>query len=118
MKKLTLTLATLSTLALIGCGGSTSSSNSGTNSDGTAKDPQKIEKVEYTLNGSEQPICHNASHKSGISSSSTSMSCQWICGEYEGASPVHVLLSFEKIGGIWEFDDDYVSTSPVGFCHK
>jgi len=20
--------------------------------------------------------------------------------------------------GIWEFDDDYVSTSPVGFCHK
>lgn len=110
-------LAILSTLTLVGCGGGSSSSSSSNEDNGTPSDPFKTVKVEYTLNGSDQPTCHNAYQRSGIESNSVYMRCTWICAEYEGASPVTVGLSFEKIGGIWEFEEDTVITGPSN-CHN
>jgi len=119
MKKLHIALATAVTLALSGCGGGggSSSGGGGTKSDGTASDPYKIQKVEYTLNGSELPSCNKPYIMTGIGSNSKNMACAWICGEYEGASPVQVYLYFDKVGGIWEFDFDYVSTA-LPQCHN
>ena len=120
MKKLGLISFAVSALLLTACGGggSGSSSNKGQNSNTLASDPSKIYNVEYTLNGSNHPTCHNAAHITGLQSSSTDMTCQWICGSYEGASPIHVLLSFKKIGDAWEFDRDLVMTSPANYCHN
>ena len=114
MKRLNILLATVGMALLLGCGGGGSG---GSSSAQGPNDEYKIQKVEYTLNGASHPTCHNASHKSGIESNSEYMTCQWFCGEYEGASPVHVLLSFEKIGGIWEFEDDSVMTTTLP-CHN
>ena len=118
MKKLNLTMATMAAVTLIGCGGGGSSSSSGgTSSDGTASDAQETQKVSYTLNGSNHPICNKPYSMSGIESNSERMSCLWLCGEYEGARPVAVSLRFEKVGGVWELADDSVSTASE-LCHN
>ena len=115
MKKLNILLAAVGMTLLVGCGGGGSG---GSSSAQTPNDWTKIQKVEYTLNGADHPTCHNAFSKTGIGSRSTSMTCTWLCGEYEGARPVSVLLSFEKVGGIWEFEDDVVTTSELNRCHN
>ena len=109
MKKLNILLVAVGMALLVGCGGSSSAQ--------TPNDEFTIQKVEYTLNGASHPTCHNASSKAGIGSRSTIMSCTWFCGEYEGAKPVTVVLDFEKVGGIWELEDDLVMT-PLYPCHN
>ena len=113
MKKLNLAIATVATLALIGCGGGGGGSSS---SNGTSSDAWKTQKVSYTLNGSNHPTCNKPYHMSGIESNSERMSCMWLCGEYEGARPVTVSLRFEKVGGVWELENDSVSTANER-CH-
>ena len=120
MKKINLTLATMTVATLIGCGGSGSSSPS----NGAASDQFKIQTVEYTLNGSNLPSCPNASSISTIKAKNDDdigiQNCTWFCGLYEGAStPISVLLTFQQDGkdGVWEFDQEVVSTAP-GLCHN
>ena len=124
MKKLTLTLATFSTLALIGCGGGGGGSSSdGTAGGGAPSDQFKIQKVSYTLNGSTPPTCPNASTISTVNPQKEDgigiQNCIWTCGDYEGANPISVGLFFEQHGknGIWEFNMDVVSTAPQQ-CHN
>jgi len=123
MKKLTLTLATLSTLALIGCGGGGGSSSDGTAAGGAPSDQFKIQKVSYTLNGNTPPTCPNASSVTTSKAQNENdigiHMCSWICGDYEGANPVLVIFTFSQDGknSVWEFDRETVSTAPQQ-CHN
>ena len=114
MKKFMLTLAILSTLALIGCGGG---------GGGTSSDQFKTQKVSYSLNGSTPPTCPNATRISTVKAQKENdigiHDCLWICGDYEGASPLTVGLSFQQHGknAAWEFADDVVTTAPQQ-CHN
>jgi len=99
-------------------GGSTST-KSATNSDGSAKDPYKIVKATYSLNGSNLPTCNKPAYISvsrdiGIGI----VSCDWLFGEYKGKKPISVSLSFEQNekGDIWYFDSELIST-PLTECH-
>ena len=120
MKKINLTMATMAAVTLIGCGGGGSSSSS---NNGVASDPYKIQTVGYTLNGSNLPSCPNASHITTLKAQNNddfgTHSCMWICGSYEGASPITVSLDFKQDGkdSAWEFDLDVVMTAP-GQCHN
>ena len=118
MKKLNLTMATMAAVILIGCGGGGSSSNNAATSD-----PYKIQTVGYTLNGSNLPSCPNASNITTLKAQNNDdfgiHSCMWMCGSYEGASPITVSLSFQQYGkdDVWEFDHDVVMTAQ-GQCHN
>jgi len=108
-------------LLIIGCGGSTST-KSATNSDGTAKDPYKIVKATYSLNGSNLPTCNKPGYiftsKAQKETDIGSLSCMWLCAEYEGAKPISVTLGFYQDGknGVWEFESEFLSTAPAN-CH-
>ena len=124
---LKLTISSIAALTLIGCGGgggSTGNSNSSNNPAGNGnKDPYKIVPVSYTLNGSEAPSCPGAYHVSVFKAQKAdgygTASCVWLCGEYEGAKPVTVVLSFEQDGkdAPWTFERDGVQTAPEQ-CHN
>ena len=124
---LKLTMSSMMVLTLIGCGGgggSTGNNNSSNNPVGNGNnDPYKIVPVSYTLNGSEAPSCPGA-YDVSVSKAQTDngygmTQCTWLCGEYEGAKPVVVVLSFEQDGkdAPWTFDRDLVSTAPAQ-CHN
>ena len=112
----------VSPLLIIGCGGSTST-KSATNSDGSAKDPYKIVKATYSLNGSNLPTCNKPGYiftsKAQKETDKGGFDCTWLCAEYEGAKPISVTLSFDQNGknGVWEFEDEFLSTAPAE-CHK
>ena len=105
----------MTAVTLIGCGGGGS---------GSSSDSYKIQTVEYTLNGSNLPSCPNASHITTLKAKNDDdigiQHCTWFCGLYEGASsPMTVGLSFQQYGkdGVWEFDQEVVSTAS-GLCHN
>ena len=110
-------MAVVATLMFIGCGGGggSSSSDNEANSNSTALDPLKIVKVSYTINGAERPKCNQPFVVTGLESSSKYITCNWLCGEYEGARPVDVTLRFQLSGGIWQLESDSVSTAVS--CH-
>jgi len=124
MKKLNIVWLTVSALALIGCGGGGSpfshvpgTPGSTSTSHNNSSDPWKTQNAVYTLHGGDHPTCNKPYRMSGIESNSDYMTCTWLCGEYEGARPVTVVLTFEKTGGIWELTDDSVSTAS-DYCHN
>jgi len=113
MNKLYINLLTVSAVAIMGCGGGSSSSSS--------DDGFKIHKVAYTLNGTKPPTCPNARVtlvKAQKDDDIGIQDCIWLCGDYEGSIQT-VLLSFQQNGknGIWEFDNELVSTKPTQ-CHN
>jgi hypothetical protein len=115
MKKLNFTIATIAAVTLIGCGGGGGSSSGDS-------DSFKIETVKYSIENN-KIICNKPSSQT-ISKAQESddygvASCIWLCGSYEGASPVLVSLSFEQDGkdAPWTFDGDSVSTASSQ-CHN
>ncbi len=115
MKKLNLTVATMATIVLVGCGGGGGSSSG-------ASDAFKIENVEYTI--TDNKIICNKPYSQTISKAQRSDDygvafCTWLCGSYEGANPVSVSLTFVQDGkdAPWTFDSDSVSTASDQ-CHN
>ncbi len=101
-------------VAFIGCGGGSSSGK---------KDPYKIVKVGYKLNGSAAPSCPTAFQTTVSKAQKANgigyATCTWICGEYEGGKPLSVVLSFTQDGKDlpWKFEGDTVQTAPSK-CHN
>jgi len=108
-------------LLIIGCGENTST-KSAANPNGSAKDPYKIVKATYSLNGSSLPTCNKPGYvfisKAQKETDTGSFNCIWLCAEYEGAKPISVTLSFYQNGknNVWEFEDEFLSTAPTK-CH-
>ena len=122
MNKILLTVVSASLFTLVGCGTSTSSKSSKLNPDGTATDSFKIEKVGYTLDGSKLPKCTKPAKMTTTKTTNSEVGihqCVWFCGEYEGARPVSVTLSFLQLGKNenWKFDGETVTTAPDQ-CHN
>ncbi len=127
--KTTLTL-TLATALFTGCGSSGSLSGAvnnvedtltnevgqGSNSTG---DAGKIQKVAYSFNN-DKVNCLGIANPADIVAFQTLTTCTWHCGEYEGAKPVTVLLTFRRtnndIHGAWQLETDLVLNAP-GYCH-
>jgi len=122
---LKLTISSMATFALIGCGGGGSNGNHGNSNNPTGgnKDPYKIVPVSYKLNGNNPPSCPEASQITILKAQKTNdigiARCIWLCGAYEGAKPVTVALAFQQNGkdSEWVFDSDVVQTAPDQ-CHN
>ena len=109
MKQLYATFAITAVIVLTGCGGGSGSSSS--------KDMFKIKKVEYSLRGSNPPLCKNADEVSTSKANDNNyigvQTCIWICGEYQGSvNSVHITFIQDKKNAAWKFSDDLVSTPP------
>ncbi len=116
MKTLHITLATVTTLALFGCGGGDNPSD--TTSIPTTTDYFKIVPAVYTLNGSTPPSCPEAYRIVTLKAEKEDdigiQTCDWTCASYEGASPISVSLYFQQNGkdAPWEFDNAITLTAP------
>jgi len=104
-------------LLIAGC------NDAGEHSKGDNADPYKIVKVSYKLNGSEPVSCPDAYDISTLKAQKSDdigiQKCTWLCGSYQGESPVTVILQFEQDGkdSSWEFSNDFIKTAPNN-CHK
>jgi len=112
MKKLNFVLLVAVSAIVAGCGGSSA----------TSSDEFKIEKVEYSIENN-QITCNKPSSQT-ISKAQRNDDygvafCTWLCGSYEGASPVTVRLTFVQDGkdAPWTFDSDTISTASE-MCHN
>jgi len=123
-----LTITSIAAFTLIGCGGggggSTGNNNGSNNPVGNGNnDPYKIVPVSYSLNGSEAPSCPDAYRVTIVKAQKADdigvASCFWLCGQYEGARPVSVQLTFQQNGkgSSWQFDSDVIITAPDQ-CHN
>lgn len=126
MKILHITLATVATLALLGCGGGGGSTTNNPLTGGetpTANDDYLIVPATYTLNGSMLPSCPNAYSITTLKAQKEDdfgiHGCLWLCASYEGASPTAVKLNFVQQGkdSPWDFDDA-VTTTAHSQCHN
>jgi len=126
MKTTILTTITIALTAafLTGCGGSSLSGEvsnvEDTLTDATANsDTSKIQKVSYTFNN-DKVNCIGIANPADIVAFQTLTTCTWHCGDYEGARPVTVLLTFRRanneIGGAWQLETDLVLNA-LGSCH-
>ena len=101
MKKLTLSMLTVATLALIGCRGDGGSSSTPTDNGNTPPDDNYLTvPATYTLNGSNLPSCPNTYSiiKAQKENDFDIHQCLWLCASYEGASHTAVMLSFQQQG--------------------
>ena len=141
MKKMKTTIlkttivVTVAAIFLTGCGGgssvggTSSLSNELSNAEQTlqdakdqgayTQDPSKIQKVEYNFNN-DKVNCIGISDPADIVEFQTLTTCTWHCGDYEGARPVTVLLTFRRtnnaLNGAWQLETDLVLNAP-GACH-
>ena len=107
-------------MILNGCGGGSGTTNTPLGQyEGDLYRDFRIQKVEYTLNGKNTPICKNVYSQSGLEKSALRSSCTWICGDYQGASPIAVVLKFERedANSVWAFDSEFLSTAS-STCRK
>jgi len=131
--KATITLALGATL-FTGCGGSGSTGagslaaevngaedtlNDAIANQGGIPDTAKIQKVEYNFNN-DKVNCIGIADPADIVEFQTLTTCTWHCGDYEGARPVTVLLTFRRtnnaLNGAWQLETDLVLNAP-GTCH-
>ncbi|MCF6245288.1 MAG: hypothetical protein L3J43_09660 [Sulfurovum sp.] len=117
MIKTTIALTT-TLLILNGCGGGGTNTPLGQVEGDLYKD-FRIQKVEYELNGKNTPICKNVGQQTGLEKSALRSTCTWICGDYQGASPIAVLLAFERedANSVWQFEREHLSTASSA-CRK
>jgi len=115
----------VSILGFMGCGGGGGSSSGSANNNPTngTNDPYKIVDVTYKLNGSAPVSCPGAYNISITRAQNSNdlgiQDCFWLCGSYQGASPVTVGLSFQQNGKDtpWEFESETIMTAP-NQCHN
>lgn len=117
MKKMTIALTT-ALLIFNGCGGGGTNTPLGQVEGDLYKD-FRIKKVEYKLDGKNTPICKNVHQQTGLGKSALRSTCIWICGDYQGASPVAVGLLFERedANSVWKFESENISTASTT-CRK
>lgn len=84
-----------------------------------SSDPNKIQKVVYNFDN-DKVNCLGIANPADIVEFQTLTTCTWQCGEYEGARPVTVLLTFRRtnnvLDGAWQLETDLVLNAP-GSCH-
>lgn len=84
-----------------------------------SSDPNKIQKVAYNFDN-DKVNCLGIVNPADIVEFQTLTTCTWHCGEYEGARPVTVLLTFRRtnnaLDGAWQLETDLVLNAP-GSCH-
>ena len=83
---------------------------------GVAQDKSKIEMATYAFEN-DRVLCNKPGARVDQQKRVT---CTWYCGDYEGARPVTVMLSFKRtnyeINGAWQLESDLVLTA-AGGCH-